>query len=199
MADARFRRVLPFTLALLIASTLLPAGAAAQSLNPGPPGPYVFDFRGVTSGVPSTEAFLSDTTGAVTLPTRGFGGGVGGHFYLMRIGPSRLGVGMDLMAVRGTAEDVKTRLTALDPQLSLNFGSGDGWSYLSAGVGLAHVSSDPSGISETLHSFNWGGGARWFLGPRFGIGFDVRIRTLSAGDVVPKGTSVGLGIGVSLK
>jgi hypothetical protein len=198
VADARFRRVLPFTLTLLITSTLLTAGAAAQSLNPGPPGPYVFDFRGVTSGVPSSEAFLSDATG-VTLPTRGFGGGVGGHFYLIRIGPTRLGVGLDLMAVRGTAEDVTTRLTAVDPQLSLNFGSGDGWSYLSAGVGVAHVSTDPSGISETVQSFNWGGGARWFLGPHFGIGFDVRIRTLSAGDVVPKGTSVGIGVGVSLK
>ena len=199
MTDARFRRMLPVTLALLITSTLLPAGVAAQSLNPGPPGPYVFDFRGVTSGVPASEAFLSDTSGAVTLPTRGFGGGVGGHFYLMRIGPSRLGVGLDLMAVRGTAEDVKTRLTALDPQVSLNFGSGDGWSYLSAGVGVAHVSSDPSAIAETLHSFNWGGGARWFLSQHFGIGFDIRVRHLSAGDVVPRGTSVAGAVGFSLK
>jgi hypothetical protein len=54
-------------------------------------------------------------------------------------------------------------------------------------------------VSESVQAFNWGGGARWFLNPHVGIGFDVRVRMLSAGDVVPKGTSVAGAVGLSFK
>jgi len=90
-------------------------------------------------------------------------------------------------------------LTSVDPQLSLNFGTADGWSYLSAGVGVTGVEAEPAGISESVRSLNWGGGVRWFLGPHLGVGFDIRIRHLSAGDVLPKSPSVAAAVGVSLK
>ena len=183
----------------MLMSVLLTTRTEAQSLTPGPPGPFVFDVRGVTSGIPSSEAFVTDSTGVVSLPTRGFGVGFGGHVYAIQLGPGRIGVGADLSFARGTSEDVKTSFSSLDPQVSFNFGTADGWSYLSAGLGVAWVSVDPGGLSESVRSINWGGGARWFLGPHFGIGFDIRVRTLAAGELVPKGTSVAAAVGLSLK
>jgi hypothetical protein len=70
---------------------------------------------------------------------------------------------------------------------------------LSGGLGVAWVSVDPGGLSESVRSINWGGGARWFLGPHFGVGFDIRVRTLAAGELVPKGTSLAAAVGLSLK
>jgi hypothetical protein len=190
-----------FRLALLLMVSVVQYDVAAQSLslNPGPPGPYVFDVRAAASGIPNSETFVLPSAGAATLPTRGFGGAFGGHLYAIRIGPGRLGVGVDLMVARGTTPDVTTKFSSIDPQISINFGTSDGWSYLSGGIGAARVSVDPAGLSESVQSINWGGGARWFLGPHFGIGFDIRVRTLSAGDVVPKGTSVAAAVGLSLK
>ena len=188
-----------FALVFLFLAIVSAHDAAAQSLNPGPPGPFVFDGRGVVSGIPGIEAFVPPEVTQATIPSRGFGGSIGGHVYAIQLGPGRFGIGVDLTFVRGTSTEVQTTLLTVDPQLSYNFGTADGWSYLSAGVGAARVKSEPSGISESVQVFNWGGGARWFLSQHFGIGFDIRIRHLSAGDVVPKGTSVAAAVGLSLK
>ena len=189
------RLLLAFTLVALAPS----AQAAAQALNPGPPGPFVFDIRGATSGIPSSEAFVPDPETTATIPTRGFGGSAGVHVYAIQIGPARLGAGVDVLYARGTTVDAISTLTSVDPQLSLNFGTSDGWSYVSAGVGVTGVDAEPSDISESVRSINWGGGVRWFLSPHLGVGFDVRIRHLSAGDVLPKNTSVAVAVGLSLK
>ena len=186
-------------LAVLLLALVSSHEAAAQSLNPGPPGPFVFDARGVVSGIPNSEAFVPPEVTVATIPARGFGGSIGGHVYAFQLGPGRFGIGVDLTFARGTSTDVQTTLSTVDPQLSFNFGTADGWSYLSAGVGAARVKSEPAGISESVQVFNWGGGARWFLSQHFGIGFDIRVRHLSAGDVVPKGTSVAAAVGLSLK
>lgn len=199
MSGAYIKGQRRLVLALVLALVTPVARAQAQSLNPGPPGPFVIDIRGVTSGVPSSEAFVTDDSGTATLATRGFGGDLGGHVYFTRVGPVRLGAGADLMFVRGTTDDVKSTFTSIDPQLSFNFGTSDGWSYLSAGLGAASVKVEPGGVSESVRVINWGGGARWFLGPHLGVGFDVRIRMLAAGEIVPKGTSVAIAAGVSLK
>jgi hypothetical protein len=195
---AQIRTRCRFTLAFLL-MVVVSHHAAAQSLNPGPPGPFVFDARGVVSGIPGSEAFVPPDATVATVPSRGFGGSIGGHVYGFRIGPGRFGIGVDLTFARGTSVDVTTTFLSIDPQLSFNFGTSDGWSYLSAGVGAARVSGDPADVSESVQAFNWGGGARWFLNPHVGIGFDVRVRMLSAGDVVPKGTSVAGAVGLSFK
>lgn len=185
---------------ILVLAALMPvAGAAAQTLNPGPPGPFVFDFRGATSGIPVSEAFVPDPVATTTIPSRGFGGSIGAHLYPFQIGPARLGVGVDVLFARGTTADATTTLGSVDPQVSANFGTEDGWSYLSVGYGVTGVSADPAGLSESMGSFNWGGGARWFLNPHFGVGFDVRVHQIAAGDVVPKDTAVSVTVGVSLK
>jgi hypothetical protein len=187
------------TLAFAFVALVLPCHGVAQSLAPGPPGPFVFDARGVVSGIPNSEAFVPPGATVATVPTRGFGGGLGGHVYMFRLGPGRFGAGVDLTFARGTSVDVTTTFSTLDPQLSMNFGTSDGWSYLSAGVGAARVKVEPLGLSESVQVFNWGGGARWFLNPHVGIGFDIRVRMLSAGDFLPKGTSVAAAVGFSLK
>jgi hypothetical protein len=192
---ARYQIALAFLLLAIVSAH----DAAAQSLNPGPPGPFVFDARGVVSGIPNSEAFVPPGLTTATIPSRGFGGGVGGHVYAIQLGPGRFGIGVDLAFARGTSTEVQTTLSTIDPQVSFNFGTADGWSYLSAGVGAARLKSEPSGISESVQAINWGGGARWFLSQHFGIGFDIRVRHLSAGDVVPKGTSVAAAVGLSLK
>ena len=189
------RLLLAFTLVVLAPG----ARAAAQALNPGPPGPFVFDIRGATSGLPSSEAFVPDPETTATIPTRGFGGSAGVHVYAIQIGPARLGAGVDVLYARGTTVDAISTLTSVDPQLSLNFGTSDGWSYVSAGVGVTGVDAEPAEISESVRSLNWGGGVRWFLSPHLGVGFDVRIRHLSAGDVLPKNMSVAVAVGLSLK
>lgn len=196
-AQARISCRLP--LALLLVAVILPADAASQSLNPGPPGPFVFDVRGVVSGIPASQAFVPPGVTSATIPARGFGGGIGGHVYAIQLGPGRLGVGADFTFARGTSVDVQTTFASVDPQLSFNFGTSDGWSYLSAGISAVRIESEPVGLSESVQAINWGGGARWFLNQHFGIGFDIRVRHLSAGDVLPKGTSVAAGVGLSLK
>ena len=187
---------------MLVALMPVP-GAAAQTLNPGPPGPFVFDFRAVMSSVPVSPSFVPDTDTdpevPVTIPSRGWGGGIAAHVYPLQLGPARVGVGVDALYVRGTTPDVTTTLSSIDPQISANFGTADGWSYLSAGYGVTRVKVDPVGVSESMPTFNWGGGARWFLNPHFGVGFDVRFHHISAGEVVPKDTAVSFTVGLSLK
>jgi hypothetical protein len=197
---AQIRTRCRFTLAFLLMAIVPLHHAAAQSINPGPPGPFVVDARAVASGIPSSEAFVpAEATTTVAVPSRGFGGSIGGHVYAVRIGPGRFGLGVDLTFARGTTVDVTTTFSSIDPQVSFNFGTADGWSYLSAGVGVARVSGDPAGVSESVEAINWGGGARWFLRPHIGFGFDIRVRHLAAGDVVPKGTSVAGAVGLSFK
>jgi hypothetical protein len=190
-------RRLAFTLMLTM---FVPAsGANAQSINPGPPGPFVFDLRAFTANLPSDAALFPDLPTGATVPGRGFGGSVGGHVYAFQIGPGRLGLGVDVLFARGSTADANSSMTSVDPQISMNFGTSEGWSTLSLGVGLTRISGDPGGVSESVRSINWGGGARWFIKPRLGVGFDIRIHHLAAGDVLPKHTLVSVGAGLSLK
>jgi hypothetical protein len=186
-------------MALLMAVPFNSARPEAQSLMPGPPGPFVFDVSVAMSGVPAADALFAGLPAGTLVPTRAFGGGGGAHVYALQIGPSRLGFGIGVLVARGSTPEASSTVAAVDPQISFNFGTADGWSFLSAGIGAVHVSADPGSVSETVRSVNWGGGARWFLGPHLGVGFDVRVRHLAAGDAVPKGTTVSGSVGVSLK
>ena len=187
------------TFAVMLSMFALVSGANAQSLNPGPPGPFVFDLRGATTNLPSDEALFPDLATDATIPSRGFGGSAGVHVYPFSIGPARIGVGVDGLFARGSTADANSSMTSVDPQISLNFGTSQGWSTLSAGVGVTRISGEPGGASESVRSINWGGGARWFVNAHVGVGFDIRIHHLAAGDVLPKGTAVSIAAGLSLK
>ena len=90
------------------------------------------------------------------LPGRGLGLATGVNVYPARLGKHvALGVGAEwLMFSRGrktldptteggaSGPTVTTRFSVLSPQVSLNFGGRDGWSYVSGGIGWAR--SPPS-------------------------------------------------------
>lgn len=177
---------------LVLLGCVLAAGdARAQSVVPGPPGPYVFDLRATTMGVTQAFGFYPDVPADILVPSRGFGVEAGGHVYVRRIGPARLGVGATFMQVRGTTGDeVSITVRTVTPQVSLNFGTSRGWSYLSGGIGLAQVRGRyaPEALggealvrrSGAFAAVNAGGGARWFIRPRLAITFDLRVHRLGA-------------------
>jgi hypothetical protein len=106
---------------------------------------------------------------------------------------------------------VHERFTSISPQLSLNFGDGDGWSYLTGGLGRSTRSIVPSGADplpadeEALRTFNYGGGARWFARPRLAFAVDVRFYATDPGTPQgalpgsPRSTFLVIGAGVSLR
>jgi hypothetical protein len=131
------------------------------------------------------------------VPARGFGFDVGAHVYLFNIGPTRLGLGVNLVHARGTAADANATFQSVVPQLSFNFGSSDGWSYLSLGAGTARVDAVATGSSSSI---NAGGGARWFMNRHFGVGFDIRVHKIAAdGDTMGQSTQMSASVGMSLK
>lgn len=180
-----------------LAGVLLGTQVEAQGLTPGKPGPFVIDVRGVTSGIPASPGLYPDLGDQFVVPARGFGFDVGAHIYLFSLGPARLGIGANYIEVRGTATDADATLETIAPQLSFNFGTSDGWSYLSVGAGTARVNAVASASSSAI---NAGGGARWFLKRHLAVGFDVRFHMIAAdGDTMGKSTQVSASVGLSLK
>ena len=186
---------------------VLAASAAAQEPPPARPGPYVIDVRGSISGVPAGSAFYPPLPPGAVIPARGFGAEVGAHVYPIRLGVSTLGIGAGFMRLRGSVgdPDVSATITALTPQLSFNFGTRTGWSYLSAGYGNLQIdtSAGESGELATgrLDSVNVGGGARWFLSSHVATGFDVRFHRVGGNSNLetPATTVVSASIGLSFR
>jgi Outer membrane protein beta-barrel domain len=180
-----------------LAGVLLGTQVEAQGLTPGKPGPFVIDVRGVTSGIPASPGLYPDLGDQFVVPARGFGFDVGAHIYLFSLGPARLGLGANYIEVRGTATDADATLQTIAPQLSFNFGTSDGWSYLSLGAGTARVNADAEASSSAI---NAGGGARWFLKRHLAVGFDIRFHKIAAdGDTLGASTQVSAAVGFSLK
>jgi hypothetical protein len=195
---------------LLLGGLALATPAAGQTQTPDPPGPYAIDLRGATAAVPQDPGFFPAVPTGTLIPARGFGIDVGGHVYIASFKAARLGVGANLVRVRGSAAppaptststpsttpvlpttpDVAATVTTLAPQLSFNFGSSAGWSHVSVGYGRAHVKTSRSAFrtgteAERDHgavpALNFGGGARWFFKARLAFSFDLRFHMLSAG------------------
>ena len=202
---------------LVVVAVLAAAPAAGQTPSPAP-GPYVVDVRAATSGVPNDVSFYPALT-TEFVPARGFGLDLGGHVYVFTIGPARVGLGAAVMLIRSSAtvpvstedppqvERLILNLRTVAPQVSFNFGSRDGWSYLSAGLGVAHVTTRTEQFAEgqresgQLRSINFGGGARWFITERLAFGFDVRAHKLaaSASSGTPAMTMMAINAGLSLR
>ena len=194
--------------ALLAAATLLPA-LPAHAQDPVPPlppvpleepiGPFVIDARGVLARFKHDAAIAAPLgVAASELPTRGLGLSVGAHVYPLRKRNFALGVGGELLlrarasrTIPATTEGgpdgptVVTRMTAISPQVSLNFGKRDGWSYISGGFGRASFTAEleeaPVGDADSSPSaINYGGGARWFAKKHLAFTFDVRFYSIRA-------------------
>lgn len=98
--------------------------------------------------------------------------------------------------------DIASTVRLFSPQVSFNFGTGAGWSYLSAGLTLVAVkvtaaattdAPETSRDSGTTTGFNVGAGARWFLNRHFGVGFDLRFHRTGSS------TLFGANAGISVK
>jgi hypothetical protein len=201
---------------LCLAALLVSTAAFAQSSSPGP---YIIDLRGAMSGAPSGVSFYPPVPADTLAPKRAFGFAIGAHVYPFQLGVARVGFGFDAMRARGAATslshiDAATTVSTLAPQVSFNFGTREGWSYLSGGYGTAqtHVEVDvpaqpaipPATVGTAGGTFtrerrtasiNIGGGARWFIRDHVAVGFDVRFHRLQE----PSTRIVGLSVGMSLR
>ena len=163
--------------ALTAVHTVLLAAAIVRSAaaqDPGPIGPYVVDVRGSFVNVGQVvELAAARGLGPAQLRKWGLGLDVGGHLYLFEWRGITFGVGGSALFTapsRTPGDDdpdaggpaVKTRFTALSPQLSFNFGDGDGWSYLSGGLGTSRMTVyvDQPTVPEQrrARTLNYGGG-----------------------------------------
>ena len=203
---------------------ILGAGAATEALAQPvrtPIPPFTVDVRGALARFKQDAAVgQALNVPAEALPTRGLGLSAGVHVYLLRMRRLTIGVGGEYLKAGDsrTAQPtqgapapptVDTRLTAVAPQLSLNFGRGEGWSYLSAGLGTARLVSEradaPSGETARTRLLNYGGGARWFNTPHLAFTFDVRFYAISPRETTlsaagqPRAKFMVLSAGVSFK
>jgi hypothetical protein len=204
----RFRVARVITVGCL-AWTALVIGATDAAGQPAkaPIGRFVADVRGSSAGLPAEPGWTPAVPAGTVVPTRGWGLEAGAHVYLFRLRGAAIGLGGSWVTARGSSSPpepsqtggttapatprlptVTTRITALAPQLSLNFGHSLGWSYLSAGLGRARSHGEtsvaaPGGVprleSDWVKALNFGGGARWFVNDHVGFGFDVRWHKLS--------------------
>jgi hypothetical protein len=79
--------------------------------------------------------------------------------------------------VKGPA--VRRHFTAFSPEISLNFGHRNGWSYISGGMfGRSKLYLDretaPVENAPYRKTLNYGGGARWFTTDRVALSVDFR-------------------------
>lgn len=207
------------------------AASVARAQDPPPKiGPFVFDFHGIVPRFPA-NAKLAESRDVMLaeLPGRGLGVQIGATVYPFRWRAVTFGVGGELAAsrartpaVRGQTATATTpaiaslrateeKFSSLSPQLSFNFGTGHGWSYVSGGLARATWSLVPAdraafpSDAAKLKTINYGGGARWFMKPRLAFSFDVRFYAINPGAPYrgfpgsPRTRLMVIGAGVSVK
>jgi len=190
---------------LALITVAIVAPASAQTREPLPW--FAIDLHAATVGLPQAEGWVPEVSSDTELPGRNWGVSAGGTVYPFRLGLMTFGFGASVIRGRGTSESqtivtgsgatattritpaVHTAITSLVPQISINFGRKLGWSYLSAGLGRSKVTSFSEAVGSTPgtevpeawnQALNFGGGARWFMKPHLGAGFDVRFVKLGS-------------------
>ena len=214
----RFRTSLTLCLAVLL---VLVAATPAAAQDPGPIGRFVFDILGSFVSV-GQDAVLAANRGLAPAQLAGSGLGldIGGHVYLLRWRSITFGVGASALFMstnRTPGKDdpnpdgppINTRFRAFSPQMSFNFGDGNGWSYLSGGIGTSRMSifveQEMEPAQRGAGTLNYGGGARWFVRPRMAFSFDVRLFAISPLEQTstepgsPRMTRVAVSVGISIK
>jgi len=212
----------PMRIAYLLCSLLLlPVVSLAQT--PEPIGPVAVDAR-VALPRFKENADVASALGVSTtnMPGRGLGLAGGVHWYPVRMGRVTLGLGGEILFSGASntleAEDdtgvdgptVQTHFSTVSPQVSLNFGTGKGWSYLSGGLGWGSFTTeredDPVAEADgSIRVLNYGGGARWFAKDHLAFTFDLRFYAINgqeagtARPAYPKVTLMIISAGVSFK
>jgi hypothetical protein len=213
--------------AVIVAGLMVACSTTARAQDQPPPiGPVAIDLHGSVLSFP-TDQTLADSRGlsTVELPSLGLGVNIGLHFYPARWHGGAIGFGAQVALARGhrtpaqnpanpasaSARAVTEQFASFAPQISFNFGTGDGWSYLSGGIGLTQWSISPDGNDalppdvEHLKTINYGGGARWFIKPRLAFSLDVRFYAINPGTPVAgypgsaRATQMIAGAGISIK
>ena len=189
----------------VVSCLALTVPAVAQTRRPLPP--IVVDLRGFYSGLGRDLVTADDLLVLPDdMPGRALGAVAGVHVYPLRGRSMSLGLGGEAVFARAgaqtTPEDddetllpaVNQRLRGLSGMMSLNFGSRDGWSYVSAGMGplsFATYTGDtpPADAPPSQMTINFGAGARWFAWRR--IAFAVDVRFYQTRPEVPSGSYGG--------
>ena len=211
------------TTALVICLAL---GSRAKAQEPPPSiGPFVVDLHGTFPMFPNDLLQLAESRGLklAELPGLGLGVDIGAHVYLLKWRAITFGIGGELTFGRARSmpptaagqttalRPVAERFTSVAPQLSFNFGTGHGWSYLSGGIGTSVWSIHPDGEEPgeadlaRLRTINYGGGARWFAKSHLAFSLDVRFYAIDPGAPEfgfpgsPRTTLMMIGAGVSVK
>jgi hypothetical protein len=211
----------PVVLALL--ASVVAAPLAAQELSEQPITRYVADLHAALPKVPGDDNLAKPYGLAGTnLPGLGLGVDVGAHLYPLRWKAVTFGVGLSGVFGRSHAspikqsdgstigKDVTARFSAIAPQLSFNFGSAAGWSYLSGGLGSARLElrtpdTPPDTVWPRRKTINYGGGGRWFIRDRMAVTFDVRFYAMNPVPATPNTLQsprlrmLVISIGVSLR
>jgi hypothetical protein len=236
-ARARVRRS---TRIICVAVLSVCAGHPLYAQDPPPRiGPFVVDLQGILPKFgDKADLALSRGLSQAELPGMGLGARAGMHLYLPKLLGVTVGVGGEVLIGRSHAEPpapvagsttgtttgtttgstsaptlrpVTETFKSISPQLSLNFGNGNGWSYLSVGVGRSLWSIVPDGgepepvDEEPLQTINYGGGARWFIRPHLAFSLDVRFYDIAAGaaelgfPATPRTVLLVIGAGLSIK
>lgn len=163
-------------------------------------GPFAVDVRVALPRFKDDAGVASALgVGTVNMPTRGLGLVAGAHWYPVGKGRVTLGLGGEILfsgATKTLATDeddpasvegpaIRTRFSAISPQVSLNFGTGRGWSYLTGGLGWASFRTEreaaPVGDAESRpRVLNYGGGARWFAREHVAFAVDLRFYAVGA-------------------
>ena len=209
--------------ALILLSFAAPA--AAQQKDPLPI--FAADLRGIFARH-KTEPSVATSLGVETgnLPTRSFGLVGGGHVYVLRGKKISIGLGgtalfgggsktLDLTASDGTmskSPPVRRHFRSVTPEISLNFGHRNGWSYISGGFfGQSRLYLDredaPATGAPQRKTLTYGAGAGWFTTNHIAFSVDVRWYSVAempasaASNVVlePRTTLMVLSGGISIK
>ena len=173
---------------------------------------------------PSVADSLGVTDANMPGHSLGLSGGV--HFYPWHLGVVTFGLGGHVLIARGsktldstddasttpgtTSPTVLRHFRTIDPEVSLNFGHRNGWSYISGGIGRSILYteredipvSDPPG-RQTIH---YGAGARWFTNHHVAISLDFRwysvaeqLASATGGVAQPHTTLLVLSGGIALR
>jgi hypothetical protein len=207
-------------LAILLA---LGAAAPASAQDQPPRLPFiVVDLHGAFTSFPSSQALVDSRglTDLTQLPSGSLGGDVALHLYPLRWRAVTFGIGGRVMGARGhqaapatggeaPLTPVTEQFLTAAPELSFNFGSGNGWSYISGGIGRSIWQVVPDGAmrqdvdEERRQTSNYGGGARWFMKKHLAFSFDVRVYGVKAGTVgllpAPRANLLVIAAGASIK
>jgi len=177
-------------IALVLILLAVAAPAAAQPKDPLPK--FVVDVRGAFAKLGEDATTATDLGVTVQeLPGTAIGAAVGANFYPLRKKKMSLGFGAEGVLARAVSQQaadaqaglaegprIERRLQGISGTISLNFGHGQGWSYVSAGIGpmrFQTFSGDlPSGAPPFQATGNFGFGARWFTSNHIAFCFDLR-------------------------